>query len=357
MRRNNTGIGYPHDLDSFVSAVHTAKGLNVTDPTGRALILGDIEGIVGVDDWRQIFPGSAGYAAACADYAADVNAAVRGLHAGGATEVLLIDTHAAGTNLTGQDLTGCRPIEGPSMLGRIEQAFDEGVDALVLLGFHAAAGTVDGFVPHSFAPATRSWIDGDLAGEPAFYALMAGAHGVPTILITGDAQTIAQLSPFAPQVRSVQTKTSRAPWSAASVAALDARTAIERATAETFRQRATFPPSIRSAMTLAVEAQNDVAATLIAGIPGMTRGKGRTCTFTGEWPEVWRAFVTANSLATLAAAAGGSWYFGAIAGSLVERLAAAAGKEAASAASDAYFAAQFSPPWGPACPPEAMPGM
>jgi D-amino peptidase len=331
------------------------RGIDVTESTGRALILGDIEGIVGVDDWRQIFPGGSGYAAACRDYAADVNAAARGLHAGGAAEVLLVDTHAAGTNLAGQEVIGCRAIAGPNMLGRIDDAFAAGVDALVLLGFHAAAGTLDGFVPHSFAPATRSWIDGHLAGEPAFYSMMAGAKGVPTIMITGDARTVAQLSPFAPGAQAVQTKTSQAPWSATSMDPTTARAAIERTAEEAYRRRSEVAPSVRSALTLTLEAQNDVAAALIAEIPGMTRGDGRSATFTGRWPELWRAFVTANSLATLSAAAGGSWYFGALDGSLVERLSLAAGKEAALTASGGYFAAQFSPPWGPACPPEAMP--
>jgi hypothetical protein len=109
-------------------------------------------------------------------------------------------------------------------------------------------------------------------------------------------------------------------------------------------------------MTLMVEAQNDVAATLIAGIPGMVAQDNRSATFTGQWPEVWRAFVTANSLAALSAAAGGSWYFGPIEGSLVQGLSLAAGRDAAVAASGVFVAGQFSPPWGPACPPESMPG-
>lgn len=74
------------------------------DGEGRALILADIEGIVGVDDWRDILGTGEGYAAACRDYARDVNAAVRGLRAGGAAEVLVVDTHAAGTNLTPEAL-------------------------------------------------------------------------------------------------------------------------------------------------------------------------------------------------------------------------------------------------------------
>ncbi|HKG24090.1 MAG TPA: M55 family metallopeptidase [Thermomicrobiales bacterium] len=323
--------------------------------TGRVLILGDIEGIVGVDDWRQIFSSHAGYGDACRDYAEDVNATVRGLRASGATEVLLVDTHAAGTNLAGQELIGCRAFEEPSILGRIDAAIDEGVDALILLGFHAAAGTTDGFVPHSFAPATRSWIDGDLAGEPAFYALMADARGVPTILITGDAQTIAQLSPFVPGALFVQTKTSHSPWSTTSMERTAARDAIERTAADAYRGRISIVPPLRPTMTLTIETQNDVAARLIAGIPGFAQVDAGTAEFNGRWAELWRAFVTANSLAALSAAVGGSWYFGPIEGSLVERLTHAAGTQAAAQASGGYFAAQFSPPWGPACPPEAMP--
>lgn len=327
----------------------------MSDGSGKVLILGDIEGVTGVDDWRQIFSSHTGYGAACREYAADVNAVVRGLRAGGAAEVLLVDTHAAGTNLAGQELIGCRAFEQPSILGRIETAFDEGVDALVLLGFHAAAGTSDGFVPHSFSPATRSWIDGDIAGEPAFYALLAGARGVPTVLITGDAQTIDQLHLFAPAAYSVQTKTSHSPWSATSFDLAVTRETIERTAADAYRGRNAIAPSVRQPMTVTVEAQNDVAATLIAGIPGMVRAGDLTSSYTGAWPEVWRAFVTANSLAALSAAAGGSWYYGPIDGSLVQRLSLAAGKDAVVAASGGFFAAQFSPPWGVTCPPEAMP--
>ncbi len=328
---------------------------SMTGGEGRALILADIEGVVGVDDWRDILGSGEGYATACRNYALDVNAAVRGLRAGGSLDVLVVDTHAAGTNLAPTDLEGCHLIQGPSILERIEDAFDAGVDALVLLGFHAAAGTPDGFVPHSFAVQTRSWLNGHLVGETAFYALLAGSRGVPTVLVTGDGQTIAQLRPFAPGVTSVKTKESLSPWRATSFAAATTREKIEAAASAAYRDRAaTSPSTLEGPIELKVETQTEVSAHLVAGVPGMTRTEGRTSVFRGAWPEVWRAFVTANSLAALAAAAGGSWYHGPIPGSPVERLRGAAG-EAGQAQIGAYYAAQFSPPWGPACPPEAMP--
>ena len=323
--------------------------------SGRALILGDIEGVVGVNDWRDIIGGTAGYLAACRNYAADVNATVAGLRQGGATEVLVVDTHAAGTNLSDGDIVGAELIGGPSILGRIEQAIARGVDALGLVGFHAAAGTHDSFVPHSFNPQTRSWLNGLVAGEPPFYALLLGANEVPTILISGDQRTIEQLEPFAPEVRGVETKEAVSPFVARSFDPVATRAALTAGAAEAYRGRDAFAPSrLPDPIELTVEARHEVGARLIATIPGMAPGEGRRAVFSGSWPDVWRAFITANSLAALSATAGGSWYFGSIGGSLIERLATAAGDRAWQAQAP-FYADQFSPPWGLPCPPEAMP--
>lgn len=330
--------------------------MSTGQPTGRALILGDIEGITGVDDWRHIIGGHPGFDAACRAYEADANAAAEGLLAGGASEVFVVDTHASGANVRAENLRGCRLIGGPSIMGRIDEAFAAGVDALVLLGFHAAAGTPDGFVPHSFAVQTRSWLNGTLAGEPAFYAHLAGDHGVPTIAITGDAQTVGQLRAFVPAARAVQTKTSASPFRSSSHDPETTRRAIRDTVAAAYRERAAIPPCAPTApIELTIEAQTDVAATLIATIPGMEPASARrTATYRGAWSEVWRAFVTANSLAALATIAGGSWYFGPIAGGLGGRYAAALG-DAGHPIVGAFYAEQFSPPWGPACPPELVP--
>lgn len=322
---------------------------------GRALILGDIEGITGVDDWRHIIHGHPGYREACDAYEADVNAAVEGLHAGDAREVLVVDTHAAGRNVRAENLHGCRLIDGPSIMGRIDEAFEIGVDALVLLGFHAAAGTPDGFVPHSFAPQTCSWLDGKLAGEPAFYAHLAGARSIPTIAITGDAQTIVQLRDFVPDARAVQTKTSTSPWLATSSEPITTRREIVQTVAAAYRDRCSIAPCVLPEMlTLTIEAQSDIAATLISTIPGMEPAGVRTASIQGSWPELWRAFIVANSLANLATTAGGSWYFGSIGGALVTRYAVALAGDA-QAIAGAFMAEQFSPPWGPACPRELVP--
>src|SRR4051812_34078397 len=109
-----TGVG----CSRLFFASITGDDMSAGASTGRALILGDIEGITGVDDWRWIIGGFPGYDEACRAYEADVNAAVQGLFKGGAREVLVVDTHAGGTNVQGENLRDCRLIGGPSIMGR-----------------------------------------------------------------------------------------------------------------------------------------------------------------------------------------------------------------------------------------------
>jgi D-amino peptidase len=63
----------------------------------EVVIVNDMEGISGINDWHQIFAG-------CKEFeefgriqvTEDVNAAVRGLKAAGATDIRLVDFHGSG---------------------------------------------------------------------------------------------------------------------------------------------------------------------------------------------------------------------------------------------------------------------
>ena len=133
------------------------------------------------------------------------------------------------------------------------------------------------------------------------------------------------------------------------------RREIAQSVAAAYRDRCSIAPCVPpEKLTLTIEAQTDVAATLISTIPGMEPAAVRTASFQGPWPELWRTFIVANSLANLATTAGGSWYFGPIAGALAPRYAAPLDGDARAIAG-AFMAEQFSPPWGPACPSELVP--
>ncbi|MBD3242008.1 MAG: peptidase M55, partial [Chitinivibrionales bacterium] len=64
----------------------------------------------------------------------------------------------------------------------------ERCDGLILLGYHAMAGTPGAILEHTMS--SRHWqnfsINGRRCGELAIDAGIAGDHGVPTIMVSGD---------------------------------------------------------------------------------------------------------------------------------------------------------------------------
>lgn len=72
-------------------------------------------------------------------------------------------------------------------------AWSEGVDAMFQVGFHARAGTANGFVSHTMVPGLRVAIDGAPVTERHSWARLAG---LPVLGIAGDAALGGQLDGF-----------------------------------------------------------------------------------------------------------------------------------------------------------------
>src|SRR5437667_1984009 len=62
----------------------------------RVLIMSDMEGVSGIVNWTQVNGGEPLYEECRKLYTAEVNAAVRGAKAAGATEIVAVDCHGAG---------------------------------------------------------------------------------------------------------------------------------------------------------------------------------------------------------------------------------------------------------------------
>ena len=160
----------------------------------------DLEGISGVykfDQTRQ--KDTPLNIQACEYFMGDVNAVVRGLRDGGATEVVVLDGHGSqaviphlmepgATYITG------RPRPGAGNLTDLDSTFD----GMVLLGFHSMMGTADGILNHtqSSLGENRYWYNGVESGEIAQNAAIAGYYGVPVILVTGDVAACREAEAF-----------------------------------------------------------------------------------------------------------------------------------------------------------------
>ena len=153
----------------------------------RIYIHTDLEGISGIDRAEMVPRDSDDYRLACELLMEDLNAAVDGAFAGGATEVMVLDSHGGGGNFILERLDP-RAQNDPKHNRKWWGAMDERCDATYFIGAHAMAGTLNGFLDHTQSSLT--WynyiVNGRRMGELAQWAMVAGNFGIPLVMVSGD---------------------------------------------------------------------------------------------------------------------------------------------------------------------------
>src|ERR671935_265615 len=162
----------------------------------RVHVISDMEGVAGIVKWEQVTGGEALYEEGRKLYTGEINAAVRGAKAAGATEIVVMDCHGAGEGWTFNSLIpeeldpDCEYVvqnEWTEYTAFLEQ----GCDAALLVGMHAMAGTRDGVLSHTVSG--EAWqnlrFNGALVGETGINAALCGTWGCPVLLVTGDSAT------------------------------------------------------------------------------------------------------------------------------------------------------------------------
>lgn len=154
----------------------------------------DMEGLAGVDRWEQCYDpadDSPDYLDGREHLTADANAAIAGCFAAGAAQVRLIDGHGRNRNRgfieEKLDPRASRVWIAQRNPTRLE-GLDAQVTALAIIGQHAMAGTVNGFLDHTQQPKhiCRFRINGIEQGEIGQLALAAGGRSVPLVYVSGD---------------------------------------------------------------------------------------------------------------------------------------------------------------------------
>jgi D-amino peptidase len=277
----------------------------------RIYISADMEGITGLADAGDVQPGGADYEVGRVMMTEDVNAAVRGAVAAGATEILVNDAHGPMRNILPDQLhPAARLIRGrPKPMGMLE-GLDRSFDAALCVGYHARAGTL-GVLSHSFMghEIEDMWLDDRPAGEIGLTHATAAALGVPVVVLTGDDAACAEAADWDPAVRTVSVKKARDRFAAELLPVREARQEIEKTAAAALQAasgetattgrltlvqatpRAPVAPRDPGApATLAVRWQSASVASMLLGIPGVTRRDSRTVQATGPAPDLFRLF-------------------------------------------------------------------
>lgn len=198
------------------------------------LIVADMEGVTGVVTADQLGPGSFEYERFRRFMTEEVLAAMDGARAAGAGRILVADSHGNGENLLIDMLPDdVRVIRSwPRALGMLE-GVDQEIDGVLFVGFHAGTANPDGVRAHTMSSAnlTDLQIDGQSVPEAVWGAAIAGHHGVPVLMLSGDDAIAAEASAVLPQLQTAVVKRALS-FHAADTLTPAAGQALIRATAE-----------------------------------------------------------------------------------------------------------------------------
>jgi len=174
----------------------------------------DMEGLAGIDRWEQCYhpdDNAPEYLYGREQLTEEVNAAVAGCFDAGATEVRIIDGHGRNRNrgfLQEKLDSRVKQVWYSSFNPLRMEGLDETVHAVAMIGQHAMAGTLNGFIDHTQVPKEicRYRINGEEHGEMSQFALYAGAYGVPLVYVSGDEALCEEARRLFPHVRCTPTK-------------------------------------------------------------------------------------------------------------------------------------------------------
>ncbi len=230
--------------------------------------------------------------------AGEVNAAVDGAFAAGATEVLVNDCHGGAYTIDFERLDPRATV----IHGRARPVWivglDDSFDAMFSLGVHAMAGTRGGVLYHSMSTKVREIrLNRKPIGELGLEAFCAGAFGLPLILVTGDVAACREAEALIPNVTTVAVKEGLSRYSAIAYPPARAQEMIREGAVKAMKRIKEVKPYVLDPpYTYQVDVygdEGDVRASNPADLPDVwtTREEIRADTALGLIQKVWASEV------------------------------------------------------------------
>lgn len=269
----------------------------------RIYIGADMEGVSGVVASEHVNSAHPEYARFRRLMTAEVNAAVVGALAAGATEVVVNDSHGGGTNILIEELhPAAQLLTGRGKPLSMVEGISADFTAALFVGYHERA-SARGILNHTYSSRTvrRVRINGREVGETGINAAVAGHFGVPVALVTGDARVAAEATDLLGTVETAVVKVPRgrtaadclAPEAARSLIRAAAERAVSNAVAGRFQPLHLGTPTTFE-ITWLVSASADASMML----PGVERVDDTTVRFTfSEFLTAYRCYLAALGLA------------------------------------------------------------
>ncbi|TCC42898.1 peptidase M55 [Kribbella capetownensis] len=258
----------------------------------------DMEGTAGVVDWGQVRGPAQEYEYYRGQLQAEVNAAIDGALAAGATEFLVNDSHSTMQNLRPDELHGrASYLSGRHKPLYMMEGLDDSFDAALFISYHGSADSTSSVLFHTYNPRAIAEVrlNGEIAGEAGVNALVALAHGVPVVLISGDRVTIDEAQPFCPDIESVVVKESVSHNAALSLHPDTARELIRDGAQRAVDRLTGFRlPTITLPAELTIRYRNRALAELGCELRGVERRDEKIVALRNDDPlRLFRIFIAA----------------------------------------------------------------
>lgn len=171
-------------------------------------IMTDAEGISGIYDREQVMSASPRYNECRILMTQDINTCVDAAKEAGAGKIFVRDAHGAGGSIIWEKLSSKADyyIAGNNPNNRMPGI--EECDGVILLGYHAMAGTPNAILEHTMSSASvqNYWINGKRGGEIAVDAAIAGDYGKPVIMVSGDDKVCNEAKSLLPWIVTAEVK-------------------------------------------------------------------------------------------------------------------------------------------------------
>ncbi len=272
----------------------------------KVYISADIEGVSGITSWSQCGRPRADhydFGWARERMTADVNAAIRGAKKGGATEIVVKDSHGNSKNLLVDKLeSGVTLISGHGAgHGGMMAGLDRTYAAALLVGYHAMAGTSNAIMEHTITGGIhRVKINGMPAGEIAMSAGIAGCYDVPIVMISSDRAGCEEATKLLPGITSASVKEGMGRYMGKCLHPDVTAKLIEDAAEEGVHRASSLDPWLPDTpCTISIEFNRSEDADCAGRLVGVRRTDAYTLEYTADsWAEVhqmaWSLFLYAT---------------------------------------------------------------
>ena len=270
----------------------------------KVYISADIEGIGCVVRSEHSSVEGREYAFARRQMTAEVNAAVKGAFAAGASEVVVADAHNVGLNLLPEELDErVQLVMGSPRPFSMMQGVDLGFDAVLFVGYHGMGKTLDSNIVHIFSGrAARLTINGLDVGEIGLNALLAGYYNTPVVLVTGDEHACREAKVIMPEITTAVVKKAIGSYAGLCLHPKKCVELIAKAAEDGLGRRDKCRPLVLPGQGAAMELECTTASTAdrVARLPHSERVSGTVIRYqAGDIREAYQAFCAMADLMQL----------------------------------------------------------